>query len=225
MSALSIDVGQTFESVEPDDESWARTEYPVMTEPPEFVGAVHVTVTDDGPLVAVPIVGAPVTVARADDHASVIACGEVAVFDPIATQEVPVGQLTPRKLPPPELSGITSVELDHFQIPPVATPVAMTGIPLLSPPTALHEVVVAQLTPTRLAPASSPAIGVAGVHVQELPELVPIEYAAYPDKAPTAMHMVALGQLSALNSESGLSFAPGWREVHVQLPPDSVPEE
>jgi hypothetical protein len=42
-------------------------------EPPAFDGADHVTVAEPAPLVADPIVGAPVTVAKDDDQASVMA--------------------------------------------------------------------------------------------------------------------------------------------------------
>jgi len=53
--------------------STTRTVYPVIADPPVFVGAVHATIAvpDEVPLVAIPIVGAPGTVigVTGDDRA------------------------------------------------------------------------------------------------------------------------------------------------------------
>jgi len=102
----------------------------VTAEPPKSDGADHVTVADAAPLDAGPIIGALVTVPRDDVQASVTASRGVAASRPTATQEEPVGQLTEEKVPPPELSGTTSIESDQLQLPPASTPVAITGKPL-----------------------------------------------------------------------------------------------
>src|ERR1700739_2926387 len=114
-------------------------------------------VAEPTPLEAVPITGALVTVASDVDQESVMASRGVAASHPTATHEVPVGQLTAENIPPPELSGITSIEFDQFQLPPLSLPVAITGKLLWSVPTALHEVAVAQLTELKYAAAPSPA--------------------------------------------------------------------
>jgi hypothetical protein len=87
-------------------------------------------VAEPAPPVACPIVGADVTVAREDDHASVTAPRGDAALSPTATHDVATGQLTAENVPPPELSGITSIESDQFQFPPALTAVAIIGTPL-----------------------------------------------------------------------------------------------
>jgi hypothetical protein len=67
------------------------------------------------------------------------------------------------------------------------------------------------------------------VHVQELPEAVPIEYApkpvSVPKPPPTATQDVAFEQLTAESPSGTTPTVIGSSDVQAQLPPDSVPDE
>jgi hypothetical protein len=78
--------------------------------PPELSDAtVAEAVHDQTPADSVPI--------------ETIPCSTVALSVPTATHVVALAQLTPKKSPPPELSGVTEVEAVHDQAPADSVPI------------------------------------------------------------------------------------------------------